>query len=111
MPAFAKNTTSSSRPAPQPTLRTIWFGLPAFAAAGLALDHPAWSDPDDPAIGHAESSTSWFPPGTRYEWIGGTSSQRRVEVDPWGPSLVTPILWTGLCAGAAGVAVRFLVRT
>lgn len=87
----------------------VWLGLPMFAAAGLALDHPAWSDPDDPAVARAESSMSWFPPGTRHEWDGAASGQRRVAVDPWGNSF-GPILWTVLCVGAAGLGVRFIVR-
>ncbi len=77
---------------------TVWIGLPTFAAAAMARDNPAWADPDD-GSGGAEvvESTSWFPPGVRYEWTGARSGQRRVAVDPWGPGVRGPLLWTALC--------------
>ncbi len=62
----------------------IWGGVPGVVAAGTALDHPAWSDPTrDPGNMAIEDSTSWWPPGRRYAWIGGQSGRKHTAVDPW----------------------------
>jgi hypothetical protein len=65
-------------------LAVIWALVPMFAAAGKALDHPAWS----PSVGSASDlevdQTSWWPPGRRYEWLSSEPEGRReVAIDPW----------------------------
>lgn len=84
-------------------------GVPAFAAAGLALDHPAWSGPDvDPPLGPVSvDETSWWPPGSRYEWMGQSTGRTIVKVDPW-DSAATGHLWTGCVAAATGFLVFWL---
>lgn len=81
-------------------LAAVWMVLPAFAAAGKALDHPAWSDPTS---GHGggppiSDTTSWWPPGRRYEWLGGNPSRVYQAVDPWS-SPWQGHLWTAVIAG------------
>lgn len=81
----------------------LWIALPSFAAAGLALDHPAWSSPDvDPPSGPLTvDGASWWPPGHRYVWTGQSTGSTIERVDPWGAPSVGHA-WT---AGVTAVAV------
>ncbi len=105
--------TASARVAIVFAAAAIWFAVPSFAAAGLALDRPAWADPDDGTDGtRVEKKTSWYPPGVRYEWTGRESGARRVVVDPWEEgALAGPLLWTGFWLVAVVMADRLLVRS
>jgi hypothetical protein len=62
----------------------LWAGIPAMMAAGLALDHPAWARREnDPGSTAVSDTTSWWPPGRQYEWVGSESRVRHVAIDPW----------------------------
>ncbi len=89
----------------------VWAALPAFAAAGLALDHPAWSAPDiDPPAGPLTADEpSWWPPGHRYRWTGQSTSASIERVDPWG-SPTAGHVWTATVTAATGFAVWWLWR-
>lgn len=88
-----------------------WAALPAFAAAGLGLDHPAWSSPDvDPPAGPlAADDSSWWPPGHRYRWTGRTTGEPIERIDPWGPPLGGHA-WTAGIATATGLTAWWLWR-
>lgn len=87
----------------------VWAVVPAFAAAGLALDHPAWSAPDvDPPAGPltADEPSLW-PPGHRYRWTGQNSGEAIERVDPWG-SPTAGHLWTAGVTAATGALAWWL---
>ena len=86
-------------------------GLPTYAAASLALDHPPWSDPDiDHPLGAVPvDEVSWWPPGRRYEWTGQSTGTTIERIDPWDPTAVGH-LWTGGAAGATGFSAAWLWR-
>lgn len=89
----------------------VWAVLPTLAAAGLALDHPAWSAPgiDPPAGPLAADEPSWWPPGHRYRWTGQTSGASIERVDPWG-SPAAGHVWTAAVATATGGLAWWLWR-
>lgn len=89
----------------------VWAMLPAFAAAGLALDHPAWSAPgiDPPAGPLTADEPSWWPPGHRYRWTGQTTGATIERVDPWG-SPTAGHVWTAAVTGATGGLAWWLWR-
>lgn len=84
----------------------LWIAVPSFAAAGLALDHPAWSSPevDPPSRPLAVDRQSWWPPGLRYVWTGQSTGSTIERVDPWGaPNLGHA--WTAGMTAVAGSSV------
>ncbi len=92
----------------------LWIVIPAYVAAGMALDNPAWDNPDDPALDPARGGpfvdrTSWWPPGRHYEWTGAITGTHRRAVDPWG-NPVGGHVWTAAVALATGAAVVRVVR-
>ncbi len=86
-----------------------WTSAPSFAAAAKALDHPAWSDPDvDHPLGPVPvDETSWWPPGRRYEWVGQSTGDTIVRVDPWG-SAAAGHIWTAGVTGVTGFFGRWI---
>jgi hypothetical protein len=80
-----------------------WTGAPAVVATAQALDHPAWSDPDvDHPLGPVPvDETSWWPPGRRYEWIGQSTGETIVRIDPWG-SATAGHVWTAGVVASTG---------
>lgn len=88
-----------------------WVAVPAFAAAGLALDHPAWAAPDiDPPAGPLTADeASWWPPGHRYQWAGQSSGRPIERIDPWGHPAAGHA-WTASVAAATGFAAWSLWR-
>jgi len=89
----------------------VWVEVPGFAAAGLALDHPAWSDPDvdSPAGAPAVDETSWWPPGRRYEWTGQRTGNTFEAIDPWNSTFIGH-LWTAGVVAGTGLFVYWLWR-
>lgn len=90
----------------------VWAAVPAFAAAGLALDHPAWaaSGVDPPAGPVAVDEASWWPPGHRYRWTGQSSGEAIDRIDPWGSPAIGHI-WTAAVAVATSGAAGWLWRS
>ncbi len=88
------------------TAGIVWATLPAFAAAGLALDHPAWSAPDtDPPAGPLTADQpSWWPPGHRYRWTGQSTGASIERVDPWGSPTAGHVWTAGVIAATGGLA-------
>lgn len=86
----------------------VWAAVPALTAAGLALDHPAWSAPgiDPPAGPLTSDGPSWWPPGHRYGWTG-LSGEPVERIDPWG-SPATGHAWTAGVAVATTLGTRWL---
>lgn len=81
-----------------------WIWLPLLAAAGKALDHPAWADVTRDPGELRDDRTSWWPPGRRYVWEGHASGRLRTAIDPWA-EVWHAHLWTAVVLVATAAVV------